>query len=61
MKTHLYFSLLPEALIASNPRPAQFGQHLATGLRPESRAQAIFSEVDPAFRYAASNITEALG
>jgi hypothetical protein len=60
MKTHLYFSLLPEALIASNLTPHQFGQYYATGHRFKSKGQAIFFEVDPAFRHAAFNIDEAL-
>jgi hypothetical protein len=60
MKTHLYFSLLPEALIASQLTPEQFGQYYATGPRYKSKGQAIFFEVDPAFRHAAFNIDEAL-
>jgi len=60
MTTHLYFSLLPEALIASQLAPEQFGQYYATGHRYKSKGQAIFFEVDPAFRHAAFNIDEAL-
>ena len=60
MKTHLYFSLLPEALIASQLTPEQFGQYYATGHHYKSKGQAIFFEVDPAFRHAAFNIDEAL-
>jgi len=60
MKTHLYFSLLPEALIASQLPPERFGQYYATGHRYKSKGQAIFFEVDPAFRHAAFNIDEAL-
>ena len=60
MKTHLYFSLLPEALIASNLTPEQFGQYYATGHRYKSKGQAIFFEVDPEFRHAAFNIDDAL-
>jgi hypothetical protein len=56
----LYFSLLPEALIASNLTPEQFGQYYATGHRYKSKGQAIFFEVDLAFRHAAFNIDEAL-
>jgi hypothetical protein len=59
MKTHLYFSLLPEALIASQLTPAQFGQYYATGHHYKSKGQAIFFEVDPAFRHPAFNIDEA--
>lgn len=60
MKTHLYFSVLPEALIASQLTPEQFGQYYATGHHYKSKGQAIFFEVDPAFRDAAFNIDEAL-
>ena len=31
MTVYLYFSLIPEALIASNLTPEQFGQFYATG------------------------------
>lgn len=60
MKTHLHFSLLPEALIASNPTPERFGQHYSTGHRHKSKGQATFFEVDPAFRHAAFTMDEAL-
>jgi len=60
MTIHLYFSLLPEALIASMLTPEQFGQYYATGHRYKSKGQAIFFEVDPAFRHPAFNIDEAL-
>jgi hypothetical protein len=60
MTIHLYFSLLPEALIASMLTPEQFGQYYATGHRYKSKGQAIFFEVDPAFRHPSFNIDEAL-
>jgi hypothetical protein len=47
---HLYFSLIPEALIASNLTPEQFGQYYATGAGYKSKGQCLFFEVDPAFR-----------
>lgn len=50
MTIHLYFSLIPEALIASMLPPEQFGQYYATGHQYKSKGQAIFFEVDPAFR-----------
>ena len=50
MDTHLYFSLIPEALIASQLTPEQFGQYYATGHGYRSKGQAIFFEVDPTFR-----------
>lgn len=51
MTIHLYFSLIPEALIASELPPAQFGQYYATGHQYKSKGPAIFFEVDPAFRH----------
>ena len=47
MTVHLYFSLIPEALIASMLPPEQFGQYYATGHKYKSKGQAIFFEVDP--------------
>ena len=51
MTVHLYFSLIPEALIASNLSPEQFGQYYATGSGFRSRGQCLFFEVDPDFRH----------
>ncbi|HRF43755.1 MAG TPA: hypothetical protein PLD30_05860 [Candidatus Competibacteraceae bacterium] len=51
MTVHLYFSLIPEALIASMLPPEQFGQYYATGHKYKSKGQAIFFEVDPSFRH----------
>jgi hypothetical protein len=50
MDVHLYFSLIPEALIASNLSPEKFGQYYATGSGYKSKGQCLFFEVDPAFR-----------
>lgn len=50
METHLYFSLIPEALIASNLPPEKFGQYYATGSGYKSKGQCLFFEVDPSFR-----------
>ena len=58
MTTHLYFSLIPEALIASMLTPEQFGQYYATGHKYKSKGQAIFFEIDPAFRHGFFNIDE---
>jgi len=58
MAIHLYFSLIPEALIASMLTPEQFGQYYATGHKYKSKGQAIFFEVDPAFRHEFFNIGE---
>ena len=51
MTVHLYFSLIPEALIASNLPPEQFGQYYATGSGFKSKGQCLFFEVDPSFRH----------
>ncbi len=61
MTVYLYFSLIPEALIASMLPPEQFGQYYATGHKYKSKGQAIFFEVDPAFRHKFFNIDEGLG
>lgn len=58
MNTHLYLSLLPEALVASHLEPAAFGAYLATGSRKRARGQAMFFSVDPV--YAATRL-EMLG
>lgn len=60
MTIHLYFSLIPEALIASMLPPEQFGQYYATGHKYKSKGQAIFFEVDPSFRHPFFNIDEGL-
>jgi hypothetical protein len=46
----LYLSLIPEALIASQLEPAAFGAYYAVGRHLHARGEAIFFEVDPAFR-----------
>ena len=60
MTIHLYFSLIPEALIASMLSPEQFGQYYSTGHKYKSKGQAIFFEVDPNFRNDYFNIDEGL-
>ncbi|MGC9468753.1 MAG: hypothetical protein ACP5HS_09185 [Anaerolineae bacterium] len=47
---HLYLSMIPEALIASQLSPEQFGVYYAVGSQKKSRGQAIFFEIDPEFR-----------
>ena len=46
MDIHLYFSLIPEALIASNLPPERFGQYYSTGNSYKSKGQSMFFEVD---------------
>ena len=50
MAVYLYFSLIPEALIASNLPPEKFGQYYATGSSYKSKGQCLFFEVDSNFR-----------
>ena len=42
MKTYLYLSLLPEALVASHLDPDAYGAYLATGSSKRARGQALF-------------------
>lgn len=50
MALHLYASLVPEALIASMLAPEEFGAYYAIGTEKKARGQAMFVEIDPAFR-----------
>ena len=50
METHLYLSVMPEALIASQLSPTSFGAYYATGSEKKSRSQAMFFEIDSGFR-----------
>lgn len=60
MEKHLYLSLVPEALIASQLTPEEFGAYYACGTQRKARGQAMFIEVDPAFRSRDFRINEAL-
>ncbi len=60
MAVHIYFSLMPEALVASMLPPAEFGQYYATGRRYKTRGQAVFVEIDPGFRHEYFPIDEAI-
>ncbi len=51
MTTHLYLSLLPEALIFSQLDPDEFGTYYAVGSQKKSRGPAMFLEIDPSFRH----------
>jgi hypothetical protein len=50
VETHLYLSVMPEALIASQLSPQSFGTYYATGSEKKSRSQAMFFDLDPNFR-----------
>lgn len=60
MAVHLYFSLIPEALILSMLSPEEFGQYYATGHHYKSKGQSIFFEVDPSLRHPYFDIDSAL-
>ena len=45
-ENYLYFSVTPEALIASNLEPEKFGSYLAVGTQKRARGQAVFFELD---------------
>lgn len=45
--THIYLSLIPQALIASMLDPVAFGRYYAVGTRVHARGEAIFFEIDP--------------
>lgn len=49
MKTYLYLSLLPEALVASHLPPEEYGSYLATGTSKRSRGQALFFRLSDAY------------
>lgn len=59
MDTHLYLSLIPEALIFSQLTPAQFGKYLSIGAKKLTRGPAAFFEVDPGFTTGAFNLEAA--
>lgn len=48
-KTHLYLSMIPEALVASMLPPEEFGRYLAVGSQKRSSGAAIYFEVEPDF------------
>ncbi|NQT27079.1 hypothetical protein HQ585_17120 [candidate division KSB1 bacterium] len=50
MKSYLYLSLIPEALIASMLPPEEFGTYLAIGTKKRTRGEAIFFEIDTDFK-----------
>ncbi len=60
MTIHLYLSLMPEALIASMLGPEEFGDYYAVGTHKKLHGQAMFAELDPAFRHPFFRIDEGL-
>ena len=60
MSIHIYASLVPEALIVSMLPPEEFGAYYAVGTMKKAHGQAMFVEVDPAFRSDRFRIDEAI-
>jgi hypothetical protein len=60
MDRHLYLSLTPEALIVSMLDPEEFGVYYAVGSLKKARGQALFFELDPAFRHDFFRIDEGI-
>jgi hypothetical protein len=60
MTKHLYLSLIPEALIASQLEPEEFGTYYAVGSEGKTRGQAAFFELDPMFRHPRFSVDAAL-
>jgi len=60
MESHLYLSLIPEALILSQLTPAEFGRYLATGSKRQIVGPAVFIEVDRQADLATFRIDEAM-
>ena len=46
MNQFVYLTITPEALVASQLPPVEFGNYLAVGTRKRTRGQAIFFEID---------------
>lgn len=49
MEKHLYLSVMPEALVASQLPPESFGTYYAVGSEKKSQSPAMFFELDPGF------------
>jgi hypothetical protein len=49
MKSYLYLSLLPEALVASQLAPDDYGAYLAIGSQKRARGQAVFFKLSEPF------------
>jgi hypothetical protein len=60
MSTHLYLSLMPEALIASMLTPEEFATYYAVGATKKQHGEAAFIELDPDFRNDFFRISEGL-
>lgn len=59
MQSHLYLSLIPEALIMSQLPPDKFGAYLATGSKRQIEGPAVFFEVDQSADLSAFRMDEA--
>lgn len=59
METHLYLSLIPEALIISHLPPDKFGAYMATGSKRQIEGPAVFFSVDQSADLSAFRMEEA--
>lgn len=59
MESHLYLSLIPEALILSQLPPEKFGAYMATGSKRQIEGPAVFFEVDQSADLSAFRMDEA--
>lgn len=50
MSLYLYFSVIPEALVASMLPPEEFGSYLAIGTEKMAHGQALFFDLNPDFK-----------
>ena len=58
MNLHLYFSMIPEALVASMLTPDEFGAYLATGTEKRTHGQAVFFDLSPGFKSDFFNLSD---
>lgn len=59
MKSYLYLSLMPEALIASMLPPEEFGIYMATGTAKQPHGQAMFLQINHDFQSKYFNLSQA--
>ena len=58
MEKHLYLSVMPEALVASQLEPEAFGTYYAIGSEKKAQSPAMFFELDPDFDHAYFDVEE---
>ena len=58
MSIYLYFSMIPEALVASMLPPEEFGAYLATGTEKMPHGQVLFFDLSPDFQSDYFNLSD---